>query len=72
MRYWDVKNHIHFVVPVPNVPRQPKNIPYVPIHDSIPKIKQYLVDQFNDTAFNPAVPFLEMNAPAAYEPFSEK
>ena len=72
MRYWVVKNHIHFVVPVPNVPRQPKNITYVPIHDNIPKIKQYLVNQFNDTAFNLAVPFLEMNPPAAYEPFSEK
>ena len=30
------------------------------------KLKQYLLDQLNDTAFNPGVPYSEMIAPVAH------
>ena len=49
-----------------NVPKRPKNIPYPPIHDNIPKLKQNLLKQFNNTAFNPGDSFPEMNVPAAH------
>ena len=32
-----------------NVSIWPRNIPYPPINDNVPKLKQYLLDQFKDT-----------------------
>ena len=49
----------------PNVTKLSKNIPYSPIHNNAPKLKQYLLNQFSDTNFIPGVSFPKMNALAA-------
>ena len=49
-----------------NVSKLQKNILYPPINDNVPKLKQYLLDHFNDTAFNQCITFPEIKPQAAH------
>ena len=44
----------------PQLPQRPTSILYPPTEASIPKLKQYLIDCFQDTAFNKSTPFPAM------------
>ena len=48
------------------LPQRPTMLPFPPTEENIPKLKQYLLDQFSETTFNQSIPFPEMNAPAAH------
>ena len=50
----------------PSLPNRPTQLPFPPVPENIPKLKQFLLDQFADTAFNATAPFPQMNTPPAH------
>ena len=48
-----------------NPPFAPKTLPYTPSPENIPKLKQFILDQFADTAFNTGERFPTMHVPPA-------
>ena len=48
------------------LPMRPKIIPYPPIENNVTKLKQWLVENFADTAFNREAPFPVMSGPPAH------
>ena len=42
------------------LPQRPSKIPYPPTEENVPKLKQFLVDTFKETAFNKSTPFPAM------------
>ena len=50
----------------PQLPMRPKTIPFRPIEQNITKLKQWLVENFADTAFSREAPFPAMSGPPAH------
>ena len=47
----------------PQVPQHPTKLPFPATDEHIPKVEQYLLDQFCTTTFNRSVPFPTMSSP---------
>ena len=48
------------------IPKRPNTIPFVPCIRNIPKLMQYLVDHFANSAFNQNPPFPKLTTPRAH------
>ena len=42
-------------------PPRPTKIPYPPVESNVPKLRQYIVEKFKDSAFDRSAPFPKMN-----------
>ena len=54
------------IIPCASPPSRPKELPYDPTPENIPKLKQYLIDQFSSSIFNRSAPFPGMSTPSAH------
>ena len=52
--------------PVNNLPSRPATLPFEPTEENVPKLKQYLLDQFSQTTFNRDGPFPSMDTKPAH------
>ena len=50
-------------------PVKPAKLPYPPTEDNVPLLEQYLLKQFNNTAFNKSSPFPSMSTKPAHTHF---
>ena len=50
----------------PIIPQRPIKLPYSPTEENIPKLEQFLISQFKDTAFNKSGPLPMMTGPPAH------
>lgn len=50
----------------PQLPQQPSTLPHPATPENIPKLEQYLLDQFHDTTFNCSTLFPVMSTKPAY------
>ena len=50
----------------PKLPLRPKTIPFPPTEQNVTKLKQWLIDEFAETAFNKETPFPTMAGPPAH------
>ena len=50
----------------PKLPIRPKTTPFPPNEQNVPKLKQWLIEQFSETAFNKESPFPTMSGPPAH------
>ena len=47
-------------------PDKPAHLPYPATNENVPKLKQYILDQFSSSAFNSSSPFLAMDTTPAH------
>ena len=62
----DIKKSATSKLPRKPPPMKPDKLPFAPTAENIPKLKQYLVDKFEASAFNASAPFPKMPGPAAH------
>jgi hypothetical protein len=56
------KKHVPRTVP----PAKPTRLPFPPTEENIPRLKQYILDKFETSAFNSSAPFPCMPGPPAH------
>ena len=56
----------------PQLPQQPLTLPHLATPENIPKLEQYLLDQFHDTTFNRSTPFAVMSTKPAHIHLKER
>ena len=56
----------------PQLPQQPLTLTHLATPENIPKLEQYLLDQFHDTTFNRSTPFAVMSTKPAHIHLKER